>query len=331
MLVLPSRPPSPSGPAPRPEDLARLDRLRELFLDERRGERPLADYWRDAKDLAAYDAVLAARIGWKWDAALREAVDRGFAMPGEHTTVLDFGCGSGIAAARVANLAPRARFLLHDRSPEAMRFAQQRLAKLGMQAARQPEVGELAPDLLLVSHVLGELDHDGTKHLESLLRRSRSALFVEPGNAVTARRLAHLRDAVLDAFVPVAPCPHAHACPTLAAPNEWCHFFAPPPPEVFTDGAWVITARELGIDLRSLPYSCLALVRRDVAAAEPSLAALPAPAHRLLSRPDVDKHDATLRACLQDGTLSQLRVTKRAQPDLFKALRKGKEPLRTLP
>ena len=50
-------------------DLAILRRLRGRFL----AADPIAgDYWESAKDLALYDATFGERIGWKWDAVLRE-------------------------------------------------------------------------------------------------------------------------------------------------------------------------------------------------------------------------------------------------------------------
>ena len=59
------------------DELERLTRLRALFLDDERGAEGLADYWRDDRDLSAYDTVLAERIGWKWDAVLDECASRG--------------------------------------------------------------------------------------------------------------------------------------------------------------------------------------------------------------------------------------------------------------
>jgi len=56
-------------------DWAALDRLRAIFL---RGEPAAEPYWRDAGDLAAYDATFGERIGWKWDAALAELRQRGW-------------------------------------------------------------------------------------------------------------------------------------------------------------------------------------------------------------------------------------------------------------
>ena len=98
--------PTPRDPAG--SDLARITRLRELFLDEPRDRRALGDYWRDRADVAAYDAVLGARIGWKWDAALAECRDRGFARA-DDDLVLDFGCGAGVAARQIGRASCRER------------------------------------------------------------------------------------------------------------------------------------------------------------------------------------------------------------------------------
>ena len=103
-------------------NLDRVSRLRELFLEEKRGKRALDDYWRDPKDVDAYDAVLAERIGWKWDAALAECKDRGFERA-DGQVVLDFGCGSGVAARRFVAEFGGGEVLMHDRSLHAMAFA----------------------------------------------------------------------------------------------------------------------------------------------------------------------------------------------------------------
>ena len=50
-------------------DWAALDRLREGFLS---GSAANGPYWRSRSDLASYDFTYGERIGWKWDAVLRE-------------------------------------------------------------------------------------------------------------------------------------------------------------------------------------------------------------------------------------------------------------------
>ena len=73
-------------------DWKALERLRGLFLQ---GGACSTDYWCDERDLASYDATFAQRIGWKWDYVLAELRRRGWTPP--RGTLLDWGCGSGIA------------------------------------------------------------------------------------------------------------------------------------------------------------------------------------------------------------------------------------------
>ncbi|MCA8949808.1 MAG: methyltransferase domain-containing protein [Planctomycetes bacterium] len=311
-------------PPPASDDIARIARLRDRFLDDSRGSRRLPDYWRDEHDLLAYDRVLAARIGWKWDAALAECADRGLSVAAG-ATVLDFGCGTGIAARRfVARFGGDQREVLcHDRSPLAMAFAARALAAAAPAVAVRAlaDVREVAPDVLLVSHVLGELDDRGLAELRALAERARCVVIVEAGNHTTSRRLSQLRDELLPGFRIVAPCPHAAACPALANDDDWCHFFAPPPPEVFTDGAWVRTARELGIDLRSLPYAFVALSRDSVA--------VPMPPNRTLGRPKLRSRDALVQVC-REGALRTATVGKREDVETWRALKKHPETVRSL-
>src|SRR5579859_1535396 len=103
-------------------DWAALDRLREGFLG---GAAAGGPYWRSRGDLAAYDATYGERIGWKWDAVLRELRLRGWAPPAG-AAVLDWGCGSGVAGRRVVAFFGAENFSalhLHDHSPLALEFA----------------------------------------------------------------------------------------------------------------------------------------------------------------------------------------------------------------
>jgi SAM-dependent methyltransferase len=307
---------------PTPEWLDRIQRLRALFLDQDRGERALADYWRSDEDLAAYEGVLAQRIAWKWQAALAEASDRGFSPSGD-ATVVDFGCGTGIAARCYLQRFGGRRVLLHDRSPKAMHFAvaEIRAAAPGVSAEVCLDMTGISPDVLLVSHVLSELDERGQAQMLQLARRSGSVVAVESGNRQASRRLSLLRAQLGEDFHIVAPCAHDGACPALATEQDWCHFFAAPPPEVFTDGAWVKTARMLGIDLRALPYSFLAVQRNSPLPTRPP--------GRLLGRPRIGRRAARLLRCQADGLASV--VVGKQDKELWRVLRKTPEQLRDLP
>ncbi len=305
--------------------LERIQRLRELFLDDDRGAGALDDYWRSDADLVAYDAVLGARIGWKWDAVLAECEARGFGRA-DGQCVLDFGCGSGIAAQRFTARFGAGEVLCHDRSRTAVEFAVRQLRKaspaLAARAVR--DLDDLQPDVLLISHVLGELDARGEASLRQLILRSRRVVIVEPGNRHVARRLSTLRDELRAKFTIVAPCTHALSCPALANENDWCHFFAAPPPEVFTSSEWVLTARALGIDLRALPYAFLALIRDGEPAGSSETRA------RVLGRPELTARRARVQVCDPAG-LRLVEVGKRDDPVTWRALKKHPESVRFLP
>jgi SAM-dependent methyltransferase len=302
-------------------DLAAVQRLRQLFLTDRVPGASLPDYWRDQHDLAAYDAVLAARIGWKWDGALAECIGRGLGRA-DDALVVDFGCGSGIAAARFAHHCGAGQIVCHDRSPRAMHFAADRLRQSGLRAEVAKHREKLRPDVLLVSHVLGELDIFGRDELLALIARSATVLMVEPGNRSVAGALTMLRDELLPKFRVLAPCPTQDRCPANASASDWCHFFASPPPEVFTDGDWVRTLQALELDARALPYSFLFLQQDGV---------VPAPRlPRLLGRPEVSSHGARIQACTGNAIESR-EVARRAQHELWRRLKKDPTSVRDLP
>ncbi len=307
-------------------DWPALDRLRQRFLQ---GSASTEPYWTTPQDLASYDFTYGERIGWKWDHALRELRLRGYAPRARH--VFDWGCGSGVAARRVIAGFGAAAFdslTVWDHSPLACDYAataaRQQFPNLHVAEAT---AGLLASDtpigLLVVSHVLNELPAEALAQLRALAARAEAILWVEPGTHRDSRQLGQLRDELRPAFRLVAPCTHALACPVFAEENarHWCHFFAPPPSEIFADSNWVKFGQRAGIDLRSLPYAFLALDRA------PSTApALAEGWSRIIGRPEHFKPYARWLNCDATG-LAELELPKRADPALFKQLERTRGPL----
>ena len=305
-------------------DWPALDRLRENFL---RGE-AAGPYWTSPGDLASYDLTYGERIGWKWDAVLQELKLRGWTPPAG-ATILDCGCGSGIASRRVAEFFGAANFsglVLHDHSSLALDFAEHR----GRRAFPQLPVGRadtrfLRGDkpigVLVISHVLNELNDLARAELAELLERAQTVLWVEPGTHEVSRLLGGWREKLVPRLRAVAPCPHQAACGALAAGNErhWCHFFASPPNGVQADSGWVRFGQRAGIDLRSLPYSFLVLDGRAGNGQETSLA-------RIIGEPRLYKGYAKIFACAADG-VADLTLQKRDAPAVFKALKRAAGPL----
>ncbi|MSU23415.1 MAG: hypothetical protein EXS32_06265 [Opitutus sp.] len=305
-------------------DWSALERFRELFL---RGGPATGPYWNSSRDLASYDFTYGERIGWKWDQVLRELQLRRWRPASRH--ILDWGCGSGIAARRVIAFFGAETFdalTVWDHSPLACDFAAES-AQRAFPALRvdQATPGFLAAaeplGLLVISHVMNELAPDQLATLLGLMDRAESVLWVEPGTHAASRELGAMREDLREEFQVVAPCTHGNSCPILQPGNErhWCHFFAPPPPEIFADSNWVKFGQRAGIDLRSLPYCFLALDRHGDASAPADLA-------RLIGRPEFFKPYARLLSCDATG-LADLELPKRADPALFKQLDRTKAPL----
>jgi hypothetical protein len=304
-----------------------LARLRERFL---RGAADAEPYWRDENDLANYDFTYGERIGWKWDQVLRELRLRQW-QP-RSRSILDWGCGSGVAGRRVIRFFGEAHFdelVVWDHSPVASDFA----GRAAREKFPRLRVTEATPGLLesgghvgllVLSHVINELTPAQRESLRILAARADEVLWVEPGSYDDSRKLGTMREQLrASGFNVIAPCTHQNECPMFALGNErhWCHFFAPPPAEIHADSDWVKFGHRAGIDLRSLPYSFIALSRADVPAGTDSLGC-----GRVIGRPEHFKPYARVLNCDITG-LTDLEIPKRTAPALYKDLERTKAPL----
>jgi len=333
-------------------DWAALDRLRDAFLA---GEPAGANYWTSRSDLENYDFTFAQRIGWKWDAVFRELKLRGWTPPPEGP-LLDWGCGSGIAGRQVIESFGPEHFTslrVFDRSPLAMEFAlgraQEAFPSLGGEpflatparhfdgperrppVRREPSLPDrvgpesVAPSIgtLILSHVLNELDAAGGQALRQVIDHADAVLWVEPGTYADSRSLIAMHEALRETFHVIAPCTHQAVCGlrTPEIERHWCHHFATPPAGIMADSNWVRFAQRAGIDLRSLPYSFLALERKGLRDPVPGL--LRDGYSRIIGAPRFYKGYAKIFSCQTDG-VRDLTLQKRDAPELFKAL-KGRE------
>jgi len=211
---------------------------------------------------------------------------------------------------------------LWDRDSGARAFAKARVLRDHPKAkvdelVRAPSPRDLEGQVLLVSHVLDELVEGQVDELIALARHAAAVVWVEPGSRITSRRLSEARDRLLDDFGVIAPCTHSERCGALRLDPErsWCHFFGEPAPEAFTEGRWAEFGRELGIDLRSLPYSFVALARKG---AEVATTVAPGTV-RLLGRPRMQRGRALIDTCAAEGVREEI-LLQRLDKTLFKAL-----------
>ena len=297
-------------------ELARLDALRRelLAIEGRPAGKAAPRYWRSAEDLRVYDETFARRIAWKWEAVLDELERRSLLPQAE--SVLDWGAGTGVASrAWLARRAAR-QVTVWDRDERAREYAAARVrdevSETNVRVAPAPPDADHGHDLVLVSHVLDELEDSDLASLLDVVRGARAVIWVEPGSRITSRRLSEAREELLRDFDVLAPCPHAARCGMLAEDQQrnWCHHFARPPQEVYTDGRWAEFGRELGIDLRSVPYSFLVLGREERA---------PEALTRILGRPRVQRGRALIDTCAADGVRAEA-ILQRVDKSLFKKL-----------
>lgn len=284
-------------------EVKELEKLRQLFLDAPKTE-GLDDYWQDTELLQLYDITYARRIGWKWSAVVGELAQRGWAPDHKIERWIDWGCGSGIAteifAQTYATRNPNP-VLLSDRSQRARQFAQNKIKsqfpELTVHECPPEELTFKKTDLILISHVLTELNDSQLQRLTAQISTAGTIVWVEPGTPFCSRRLVGIRKELAADFSVISPCPHQSVCGLENSEKDWCHMFAQPPQDIFHDSDWSRFAKELNIDLRSLPTSFLVLERKDSIEANSASGQR----KRLIGRPRFYKGQAKLILCDESG------------------------------
>ena len=237
-----------------------IQNMRQGFLDTQ-GE--ISNYWHDEAWLEAYELTLAQRILWKWQAVLAE-LGAGLPIIRDIDTVIDWGCGTGIASRAFFAAYPdsKAECQLYDRSHVAMQFAAKKLAAASpgrkIALVKHVEVPR-KPFVLLVSHVLSELDEKTFVEVQQLAKQASAVLWVEPGRRLESRRLSLVQGELRQSQQILGPCPHQARCGVLQEGRQadWCHFFAPIPSDVYQSAFWREFSQRMKIDLRSLPVAFL--------------------------------------------------------------------------
>jgi len=276
-----------------------LQLLRQLFLDAP-SQQGVQDYWSDDRLLQLYDDTYARRIAWKWDAVLADLGVRGWTPGSSISRIIDWGCGSGVASERyLAHYASvsSAALLVSDRSARARHFTERKLktqnTNLNISSAPPDTIVTEPSDLVLLSHVLTELTESQFEKLLGSIEKAHCLVWVEPGTPFCSQRLIQVREQLKENFAVIAPCPHQRSCGLINSNKDWCHFFANPPGEIFQSSDWMLFAKELNIDLRSLPVSYLVLQRNKNA--------LAAQSNRVIGRPRFYKGHGKFLVCRADG------------------------------
>ncbi len=292
-----------------------LDKLRSRFLDQS-PESKRQDYWDSTDVIHLYDQTFAQRIAWKWLAVLNELSQKqGLAFP-PNPKILDWGCGSGIAARTFLEYAEKfgithPEILFFDRSSKAVNFAINQIPNV---QARDWTLHQEKPDILLISHVLNEIDDAQLQQLKKLILQSSMTIWVEPGTYEVSRKLLECREFFKDHLYILAPCPQKGLCPMMQEKNthDWCHNFAPVPTKVFHSAFWDSFSKNLKIDLRSLSVSFLVLSQGNQK--------IPPIPNRIIGKAKKFKPFQTALVCTQAGSLVSCNITKRKHRELYKKL-----------
>jgi hypothetical protein len=288
----------------------KLRALRKFFLSSQPNVR---SYWDD-ETLALYDQTLAVRIGWRWDTVVKQLLLLRWQPSAK--VLLDWGCGSGMAARKVLGAFPHfEQAYLMDLSPRAEQYAAKSIQEKFPAVSVRFGIPETF--CLVLSHVTGELNDEAEERLATIIDRASSVIWVEAGSRELSRKLVLWRERL--GWPVVAPCTHRQPCGMLLPENRahWCHFFAQPPPETFMSAEWAELANQLEIDHGALAYSYLVLDRSE-AKYIPGLA-------RSIGSTRVYKACAKLQLCDSAG-LRDVEITKRDLPDLWRSLKKGWSP-----
>lgn len=324
---------APGYPAPPPPqaDWSALERLRAHFLADTPPETP---YWTSREDLTAYDQTFAERIRWKWQAVWSELRARGWRPAPEAALpplqVYDWGCGSGVAIRSFLEAFTKeetgpVQLRVWDHSERARAYTTERVTRAfpGRVRIAEGKVDDKLQGILLISHVINELDDDALAALLERIPRASALIWLEAGSHSISRRLLRVREALRVRFTLLAPCPQQGPCGMLAEENaaHWCHHFAEAPREVFQSPHWSHFQQELKIDVGTIPYAFIAMDKDPERAA--AVQAHDLGAARVIGKPRKAKgHCRALTCGPQDGELRDLVISRRAGTEFYRAFRK---------
>jgi len=239
-----------------------LHRVRADFIGEPKSS-GIKDYWSEDL-LHAYDSTFAQRIGWKWAAVLEHLSSRGKLSEIAAVDVVDWACGSGIAARQLRQImqTPLQSISFADRSDLAQTFAAKRFAE---NFPGEPvRVGDHAKSdsWLLVSHVVNELPENARQQFKKRISSAAGFIWVEPGTSYSAAKIIDMRDQLLATHEILGPCWHQTKCQLKKDGKDWCHFHAEPPAFIHQSSFWGEFRKRMNIDIAQLPVSYLAMKRK---------------------------------------------------------------------
>jgi ribosomal protein RSM22 (predicted rRNA methylase) len=267
-----------------------------------------------AIDLGAYLTVRLPATFAAVERVLREVAERrpGFAP----RSMIDAGAGPGTASWAAVSAWPAIEAVtLADNNPQFLGLAG-RIAEqsphpaLSAARRRQADMAALdagdGADLVIAAYALAEIPEARQRvAVEALWRTAANMLvLVEPGTPAGFARIRRARDMLIAAgAIPVAPCPHAGACPMTG--EDWCHFAVR-----LARSRAHMHAKQASVPFEDEKFSWLAVSRTGEASG----------GGRILSPPVEQKPGIGFRLCTPGG-LEQRQIARRDR-DAYKAHRR---------
>jgi len=196
-------------------------------------------------------------------------------------TVWDIGCGPGTASFAfsllVRDRSTSPSYVLMDSNARMLSLAEKVLFPasaqthpLSLNAGSFPDGP--APDVVFVVNVINETSGDGARksldHIIDRLADEGLLVLMEPALRKHSRKLLEVRNYLLDAHSSqvslIYPCTHAHPCPILKDPENWCYMSC-----TWDRPEWItVFDRHLGLNKRELDFT--PIVFRKTTAQGPS-------------------------------------------------------------
>ena len=307
-----------------PEDWELLNQIRQGYLVQK-----AYSSWKSERHLELYDQFFGKRIADKWSTVLEllktsPAWDSFVEWSGqENLHIRDWGCGTARASRELLKFFAKEnianpKFFLDDIDKRAVAWSQKSILQtFGAETLIEKKDFDHEKSMLLVSHVINELDSISKAKLVSGARLSPWLIWIENGTKDTSKALGEVRDQLKGTHQIVAPCAGSGACPALKQKKHWCHFFADRSQEYFTESVWADFAEKLSIDLRSIPYSFLIMKSKKLDAFESDQRPT------VIGRPRIYKGYASTLVCNESTELQDLRIEKKSNKELYKKMKKG--------
>jgi hypothetical protein len=315
-------------------DWALLSQMRQGYLGER-----AQTLWTTSRSLEVYDKFFGRRIADKWFSALNVFAERGDAQDfldwrtqlGAPLQIWDWGCGTGRASrsfCQALAIDDPVEAVFTDRGEFIEAWAHHQLvSERGERSITKIPSSklQLSNTVLLISHVLNELEHAKAGSLSDVAARAEWIFWVENGSRSTSRALAGVRNKIRHTHDILAPCLGQTGCQAIEGKDHshWCHFFAERTAEYFLDPEWSEFSKRLGVDLRSIPYSFFIARRKREGSPAPTLSVpLPSTHGVHIGRARVYKGYADALVCENNTRLEDWRYPKRSYGEIYRELKK---------